>query len=142
MKNPFKNIFSNFFSKREQKRKEIELRRKEEYDKLREKRLENQIFISNIKVKLIDLQQLLNDLENMEKRSSAIQEEIEKKSQEIEFINSKPSKFIFKWIDNWKIKKLKAQCDKQKHRIEDYEKSINVKKDEIKNMANGLVAVI
>jgi len=57
---------------------------------------------------------------------------------QIDALHEKPSKFIFKFLDDLKIKNLTTQCDKQKKSIEKLEKSYDSKKEEIIYLINVL----
>jgi len=128
----FKEINKSINNRKEQKRKENEQKRKEEYENLKLKQKENELFILNTKEKLNTLQKTFKEFEEIEKQSAVIYDELEEKTNQIEILNENPGKFIFKIINAWKIKKLTIQCDKQKQQIEDSEKIIIDKKEEIK----------
>jgi len=128
----FKEINKNINNRKEQKRKEIEQKRKEEYENLKLKQKENELFILNTKEKLSALQKTFKEFEEIEKQSAVVYDELEEKTNQIEKLNENPGKFIFKIINAWKIKKLTVQCNKQKQQIEESEKIIIDKKEEIK----------
>jgi len=128
----FKEINKCINNKKELKRKEIEQKRKEEYEYLKLKQKENELFIINTKEKLSALQKTFKEFEEIEKQSTVIYDELEEKTNQIEKLKENPSRFIFKIINAWKIKKLIVQCSKQKQQIEDSEKIIIDKKEEIK----------
>ena len=127
-----KEINKSISDKKEQKRMETEQKRKEEYEKLKLKQKENEFFIKNTKERLSCLQKTFKEFEDLEKLSAIIYDELEEKTNQIEKLKEKPGKFIFKIINAWKIKKLTIQCDKQKQQIENSEKIIIDKKEEIK----------
>jgi len=131
IKNSFSNIGSNFRNKREEKRKIAEQERREEIQRLEEKQQENKIFVSTVKDKLYDLLKIFKELEDIEKESSAMINELINKIKQIDELNEKPAKFIFKLINDSKIVKLTGQCSKQRKKIEELEKTIKAKKEEI-----------
>jgi len=127
-----KNIGRNINKKLELRRKEIEQKRKEEFEKLKQKREENEYFVSKTKDKIAVLNIIFKELEEVERTSSEIYEEIEEKTTQIDMLSETSYKFIFKLINDWKIKKLVKQCKKQKQRIEESEKKMSFKKEELK----------
>jgi len=132
IKYKIKEINKGISDKKEQKRMEIEQKRREEYEQLKLKQKENEFFIKNTKERLSCLQKTFKEFEDLEKQSAVIYDELEEKTNQMEKLRENPGKFIFKIFNTWKIKKLTAQCDKQKQLIEDSEKIIIDKKEEIK----------
>jgi len=126
------NIIKQFFNKREQRKREIEQKRREEFELLRQKQIENEAFILNIKNGLNDIQKTFKELEETEKRSSEIYRELEDKSTQIDVLSEKSLKFIFKIINDLNIRKLTNLCKKQKQQLENYTGLINDKKEEIR----------
>ena len=133
------NIFKLFFSKRAQRKKEIEQKRREEFESLRQKQIENEAFILSVKSGLNDIQKIFRELEETEKRSSEVYLELEDKSTQIELLSEKSFKFIFKIINDWNIRKLTNQCKKQKQQLENFNSLINDKKEEIRSSLNELL---
>ncbi|MCL2440368.1 MAG: hypothetical protein FWD14_01380 [Treponema sp.] len=132
-------MFGNFFQKREQRKKEIEQQRREEFEKLREKQKENELFTGNLKEKLIDLQKIFREFEETGKRSAVIYCELEEKTKQIDMLSSDSAKFIFKIINNWKINKLQRQREKNKKEIEESEKNMSETKEEIRKSIYSLL---
>jgi len=132
-------MFGNFFRKRELKKLEMEQKRREEFEILKEKLKENENFTNRTKEKLSDLFRVFKEYEETGKRVSVIYEELEEKTAQIDILNSKSYKFIFKLINDWKIKKLTMQREKNKQKIEASEKTINEKKEEIRKSIYGLL---
>ena len=139
LKNFFANFGRNFKEKREQKKREKEQERREEIKRLEEKQQENRIFISDIKVKLNDLQKIFKELEETEKRSFVLFGEFEENTKQIDLLNEKPGKFIFRLFNQSKIKKLNILCGKQKQEMAKVEKTLNDKKEEMRNLADVLL---
>jgi len=134
-----KGLIDKIKRKCEQKQKQKELERKAEIYNLREKQKENEAFIKNIKIELNDIQKTFNELENKEQQYQKMTFELEENLNQIDIINSKPGWFIVKIFNNWKIQKLLKQCEKQKQKIAEFEKTISDKKNEIQYHLNNLL---
>ena len=139
IKNFFANFGKNFKDKREQKKREKEQERREEIKKLEEKQQENRIFISDIKDKMHDIQKIFKELEETEKRSFVLFGEFEENTKQIDLLNEKPAKFIFKLFNLNKIKKLNILCGKQKQEMVRVDKTLNDKKEEMRNLVDVLL---
>jgi len=131
-------FFKNIKARNEQKKLDAELKRKEEFDALLKKQKANETLIFDIKNGLHDLQKSFKDLEEVIKKSSLMCNELVARTEQIIILKEKPYKFIFKLINNWKIKKLTLQCDAQKKKIEESEKVIIKNKEETMNVLNKL----
>jgi uncharacterized phage infection (PIP) family protein YhgE len=130
--NTFNNIGRNFKNKKEQRKRQKEQERREEIERLREKQEENEIFIEDFRRGLEDIKKTFNDTEEKEKQYRKSIEELEENLKQIDILSSKKSMFIFKILNDLKIKKLSDQCSKQKQAIEEIEKIITNRKEEIK----------
>ena len=136
--NIFTGLGKNFRNRREQKRKIAEQERKEEIERLDEKQQANKVLISAVKSRLTDLQKAFKELEDEENKVSAMYDDIKEKIYQIDILNEKPPKFIFKLMNDAKIKKLAIQCDKQKKLVKKSEDAFNTKKDEL----SGYISVL
>ncbi|MCL2801262.1 MAG: hypothetical protein FWD28_05850 [Treponema sp.] len=132
-------MFGNFFKKRQQKKLEMEQKRREEYEKLREKLKTNETFTKEIKSKINDLYAVFKEFEEAGKKTSEVYEELEEQTGQIDILNTRSYKFIFKLINDWNIRKLTRQREKNKQKIENSEKTINEKKEEIRKTIYGLL---
>jgi len=139
IKNIFPDIGKKIRNKREQKRKIAEQERIEEIQRLEVKQVENNAFISALKGRINDLQKIYKELEDKEKESSAMIDELIDKIKQIDALNEKPAKFIFKLINDSKIRKLTGQCGKHRQKITEVNKVIAAKKNEIKDSAGALL---
>ncbi|MCL2720674.1 MAG: hypothetical protein FWD47_04980 [Treponema sp.] len=126
------NIIKQFFNKRAQRKREIEQKRREEFELLRQKQKENEAFVLNVKNGLNEIQKTYKELEDTEKRCFEIFRELEDKSMQIETLSEKSYKFIFKLINDWNIRKLTNQCKKQKQQLEKYSGLLSDKKEELR----------
>jgi len=131
IKNFFKSLIEKIKYNSEQKKRERELKRKEEIKRLEERQQANNLLISTVKNKLNDLQKAFKELEDSENEVSALYDEIIEKMLQVDALHEKPSKFIFKLLDDIKIKNLTNQCGKQKQSIEKLEKTFIAKKEEM-----------
>jgi len=132
-------MLSKFFMKRELKKTEIEQKRREEFEKLREKQNENEIFTAKIRDSLNELQRTFKEYEEIEKKNNLAFKELELKTEQIDILKSRSPKFIFKIIDEWKIIKITRQREKQKQNIEESENAIGEKKEEIRKSIYNLL---
>ncbi|MCL2231235.1 MAG: hypothetical protein FWC01_09090 [Treponema sp.] len=133
----FKNIKAN----KDQKKLEAELKRKEEFDTLLNKQKANETLVYDLKTGLHDLQKSFKDLEDVIKKSSLMCNELVARTEQITILKAKPNKFIFKILNNWKIKKLTIQCDAQKKKVEESEKIIGKSKEEAMDALKKLQGV-
>ena len=65
--------------------------------------------------------------------------EFEENLKQIDIINEKQSKFIFKLFNQSKIKKLNILCTKQKQEIAQIDNILNTKKEEMRNLSDALL---
>ena len=134
-----KELINKIKAKCEEKRKKKELERKVEIYNLREKQREREIFITYFRKSLDSIQKSFNDLEEKEKQYNKFTNELEENLRQIDVLNSRPAWFIIKIINNWKSKKLAAQCANQKQKIDEFEKVIHDKKEELHYLLNDLL---
>jgi len=143
LNNGIKNIFAGICrylgNRNKEKRLLAQAKRKEEIQRLKEKQQKTMVFISSVKDKLNVLQTAIKELEDKENEILEMYEDAKDKILLIDDLDQKPLKFFAKLMNDIKINKLTAQCNKQKKSLELTENIIKTKMEEISDLIEALL---